>query len=154
MNGLGTSVANGREHLGPAILNLDKAIIGEEIRMSLSETSSNIFAAYRILGPTMFLHSEQSSEWRQIIMSLSNVYEALGKIETGHWGANLTSEQKDTLKQIRFFLTEVRESLDGSYTPSIRILIGSDPDFYIPPEAIQRAYQAATVIQEYLQSKQ
>lgn len=152
-NVLGASVANGRSHLIKTMFYLDNAIKGEQTGMSLRETSSNIFATYRILEPTVHLHPEYSNEWLEITKTLFDIShsQTLREIESAYQveGA-LTSEQKDILKQILFFLTEVRESLEA---PSIRILLGGDPDFYIPSEAIQRAYRAATEIQEFLQSK-
>jgi hypothetical protein len=122
--------------------------------MSLSETSSNMFAAYRILEPTVSLQPEHSNEWRKITETLLNIShsQTLRQIESAYEvDGVLTSEQKDTLKQILVFLTEVRESLEG---PLIRIKLGGDPDFYIPSEAIERAYRAAAAIQKFLQSKQ
>ena len=147
-------MANGRSHLIETIFNLDNLIKGEQTGMSFRETSSNIFATYRILEPTVDLHPEYSKEWLEITKSLFDIShsQTLWKIEAAYQAEGiLTSEQKDILKQILLFLTEVRESLEA---PSMRILLGRDPDFYIPSEAIQRALGAANAIQEVLQSKQ
>ncbi|RCW51670.1 hypothetical protein [Paenibacillus prosopidis] len=153
-NVLGESVASGRGHLIETMVNLDNAIKGEQTVMSLRETSSNMDATYRILEPTVHLHPKYSNEWLEIKKTLFDIShsQTLRKIEAAYQAEGvLTSEQKDILKQILFFLTEVRESLEA---PSIRILVGGDPDFYIPSEAIQRAFRAANTIQEFLQSKQ
>ncbi|MGM0881381.1 MAG: hypothetical protein ACQEXQ_10120 [Bacillota bacterium] len=113
-------MANGRSHL------------------SLRETSSNIDATYRILEPTVHLHPEYSNEWREItrtLFDISHNFQTLRDIEAAYQAEGvLTSEQKDILKHILYFLAEVRESLEA-------------------PFLIQRAYRAATAIQEFLQQQ-
>lgn len=69
---------------------------------------------------------EYSNEWREITETLFDIShsQTLRKIESSYQVEGvLTSEQKDILKQILFFLTEVRESLEA---PSIRILLGGE----------------------------